>query len=187
MLSTLTDLELVNEIRIGNVAAFRTFYYRHVDNIFGMVTRLMGPYRNDREDVVQEIFFQVSKSIPNFREQSGVSTWLHRIACNVTYSALRRPHYRKEADSDFKQVLHDVEGRIDARRTINRMYKVIDELSIKNRIVFTLYEFQGLTIDTISEILNIPLHTAASRLKRSREQIMETLCRHDNSMGKEES
>ena len=64
---------------------------------------------------------------------------------------------------------------MDARRAVLRMYEMLAGLSPKNRMVFTLYEFQGLTLESVSEILGIPLHTAASRLRRSRASLMQAL------------
>ena len=177
MLSTMTDLELVQEIKQGNNAAFRAIYYRHVDNVFGLVTRILGPSRADREDVVQEVFLSTHKSISRFRGDSSFSTWLHRVTINTAYSHLRRSIKKTEVPSDkaiSTACTFDVgESRIDARRSVQRMYEILDRLSPKNRIVFVLYEFQGLTLNGISETLDIPLHTAASRLRRSRESLMQ--------------
>ena len=181
MLGTMTDMELVAEIRAGNMAAFRTFYYRHADRIFGVTTRILGPNRADREDVVQEVFFQVYRSIGGFKGISSVSTWLFRIAANVSYSVLRRPLPSTVPISD--ETTHSLESgmggcqdaRVDARRTVKRMYEMLERLSPKNRMVFTLYEFEGLTLERIASVLEIPLYTAAARLRRSREQLMTEL------------
>ena len=175
MPTTLTDRELIEEIRSGNTAAFRTFYYRHVDPVFGVVTRILGPARSDREDVVQEVFFQVHRSISRYRGDSSVSTWLYRIAANVAYSALRKPLPPVPVDAEPSAGAVHAEGHVDARRKILRMYTLIDTLSHKNRMVFTLHEFEGLTLDRIAEVLDIPLHTAAARLRRSREHLMTEL------------
>ena len=178
LLSELTDFELLEEIKSGNMAAFRTLYYRHVDGVFGLVTRILGPGRADREDVVQEVFFQAHRSLGRFEGRSSVSTWLHRIAVNVAYSHLR--HHTDKAsltsgELPAIQSAGDGERRVDARRAVQRMYALLDELSPKSRLVFTLYEFEGMTLERISDVLDIPLHTAASRLRRSRERLMQAM------------
>lgn len=175
MTTPLTDIALIEQIRAGNTAAFRTFYYRHVDHIFAMTSRILGPLRADREDVVQEIFFQAYRAMNHFKGEAAVTTWLYRIAANVSYSALRKPRPPVPVDADPAADVQSAEGRVDARRKVLRMYALIESLSPKNRIVFTLHEFEGLTLENIAEVLNIPLHTAAARLRRSREQIMEAL------------
>ena len=192
-LTTMTDLELVAEVKQGSAVAFRTLYYRHVDAVFGLVTRIIGPRRADREDVVQEVFLEAYRSLSRFRGESSFSTWLHRIAINVAYTHLRRSLRTKEevyrdaySASPFEDRLPDCGERlVDARRAVHRMFELIDQLSPKNRIVFVLYEFEGLTLDNISGILDIPLHTAAARLRRSRESLMQ-LHRASASLSKEE-
>ncbi len=175
MSTTLSDIELIEEIRGGNAAAFRTFYYRHVDYIFGVTTRILGPSRTDREDVVQEIFFQAYRSMKGFRGESNVTTWLYRIATNVSYSVLRKPRLPLHEDTEQPTRTAETERVVDARRKVLRMYALVDALSLKNRMVFTLHEFEGLTLERIAEVLRIPLHTAAARLRRSREQLMENM------------
>jgi RNA polymerase sigma-70 factor (ECF subfamily) len=164
-------MELVNEIRAGNGAAFRTFYYRHVDNIYGMVTRIMGPSRRDREEAVQKIFFKARESMDSFLEPSAILTNLFRIASDITYSMLLSPSSAESMDVEEPSSLFSLEGPLDAKRAVQRMYDVLDQLSVRNRMVFVLYEFQGLTLNQISEVLSISVNAAASRLRRSREQI----------------
>lgn len=178
MLSTLTDMALLEEVKAGNMAAFRTLYYRHVDHIYGLVTRILGPSRGDREDVVQEVFFQAHRSVGQFQGRSSVATWLYRIAANVSYSHLRGVASKvvttREVPSPASQ-METGEKRVDARRAIQKMYTLLDQLSAKNRMVFTLYEFEGLTLEQIAELLEIPLHTVASRLRRARERLMREI------------
>ncbi|MDJ0763569.1 MAG: RNA polymerase sigma factor [Myxococcota bacterium] len=179
MISEKTDAELVHEVTQGNMVAFRSLYYRHVDNVFSLVTRILGPFRTEREDVVQEVFFQVYRSIGRFKGESSFATWVHRIAINVTYSYLRRPRLSKQALTptalNTLSTRDMSENKIDARRAVQQMYALLEQLSVKNRVVFILYEFQGLTLDQIAQTLKIPLNTASSRLRRSRETLMQAL------------
>lgn len=174
-MSTLTDMELIEETRANNMAAFRTLYYRHVDRVFALVTRVLGPRQSDIEDVVQEVFIQAHRSLTHFQGNAKFSTWLHRLALNVCYSHIRR-RSRSEHVDDKGTVPAYIpgmsEGRIDARRTVQELYRLIDTLPPKNHEVFVLRELQGLTLAEIAETLEIPLHTAASRLRRGREALM---------------
>ncbi len=174
----LTDLELIEEIAGDNMAAFRTLYYRHVDHVFGLVTRIMGPCRADIEDVVQEVFVQTFRSLSNFQGHAKFSTWLHRVALNVCYSQLRRVSscdIPAEEKAHSQHVWGVSEDQIDARRKVAEIYRLIDAMPTKNRMVFVLREFQGLTLAEIAETLDTPLNTVASRLRRSREALMRSL------------
>lgn len=179
LLTERTDVELVSLVKEGNAAAFRTLYYRHVDRIFAVVTRILGPRRVDRDDVVQEVFLQTYRSIGSFKAESTFATWVYRIAINVAYTHLRRKSVTMEMSSDERISIvpdNDIdERRVDARRAIKTMFDLLDGLKPKNRIVFVLYEFEGLTLDEISRHLDTPINTVASRLRRSRETLMQAV------------
>ncbi len=179
MLSTKTDEQLVTEVLAGKTPAFQTLYYRHVDRIFGLVTRILGPGRPEREDVVQEIFFQAHRSLCNFKGDASFSTWLHRIGINVAYSHIRKQASRQEYATEHlpasASTTDQSEARTDARRKISQLYGFLGDMQPKNRIVFVLYEFEGLTLDKISSALDLPLHTVASRLRRSRAALLKAL------------
>src|SRR5580700_2597869 len=93
----------------GETAAFRQIYERHRTDVARLVYRMLGN-RADLEDVIQEVFVQVYKSLKDFRGQSKFSTWLHRVTVSVVLmhrrSARSRPVYVEETASD---VTPDVE------------------------------------------------------------------------------
>lgn len=185
MLNTKTDEELVEDVLAGKTPAFQALYYRHVDRIFGLVTRILGPMRPEREDVVQEIFFQAHRSLSNFKGDATFSTWLHRIGINVAYSQIRKQASRQEYSVENLPLTASTsdqsEDRADARRKILQLYELLNDMQPKNRIVFVLYEFEGLTLDKISSALDLPLHTVASRLRRSRAALLKALAEPGNA------
>ena len=91
----LTDEErLVARAATGDDAAFRALYERHRVDVARLAYRMLGPC-SDLDDVVQEVFVQVYRSLRDFRRQSKLSTWLHRVTVNVVLmhrrSARSRP------------------------------------------------------------------------------------------------
>src|ERR1700733_15172451 len=84
-------------------AAFRELYVRHRGDVARLVYRMLSG-RGDIDDVIQEVFVQVHKSLKDFRGQSKFSTWLHRVTVNVVLmhrrSARSRPVYAEEAPGD---------------------------------------------------------------------------------------
>jgi RNA polymerase sigma-70 factor (ECF subfamily) len=176
---TAPDETLVEEARSGNQAAFRTLYYRHVDNVFGLVTRVLGPAWSEREDVVQEVFLQAHRALPRFRGESSFATFLHRIGVHVAVASLRRrcsdPQASGRQPDDDLAAPGSSEGRLEARAEVRRMYGMLDRMSPGNRAVFVLYEFEGLPLDRVARELGLPLFTVASRLRRARAALMEGL------------
>jgi RNA polymerase sigma-70 factor, ECF subfamily len=185
MLNTLDDNELIAEIGRRNMAAFRILYYRHVDSVYGLVSRLIGNSRLDVEDLVQEIFIQVHRSLGKFQGNASFATWLHRVAVNVCCTHLRKRSTFGEVPDKTgtpEQVMvENREARLDARRKLREMFALIEGMSLENRTVFVLYELQGATLAEIAEILEVPIHTAASRLRRSREYLMRAVARTGRS------
>ena len=178
---TLADDRLVELCREGNAPAFRRLYHRHVDRVFTLVGRILGPMRSDHEDAVQDVFLEVHRSLGRYRGDSAFGTWLYRIAVNTTYSRLRRGPGPRETLADPSVDVPDPapsgEARTDARAWVRRLYALLEDTSPKNRIVFTLYELEGLTLEQIATLLEIPLHTAAARLRRTRDALLDALRR----------
>ena len=73
---------LVARARAGDRAAFRKLFERHRNDVSRLAYRMVGP-RSDLEDLVQEVFVQVHKSLRDFRGEARFSTWLHRVTVNV--------------------------------------------------------------------------------------------------------
>ena len=74
---------LISKAGAGDTDAFRTLYTRHRGDVAKrLVYRMLGA-RNDLDNVIQEVFFQVYRSLKDFRGQAKFSTWLHRVTVNV--------------------------------------------------------------------------------------------------------
>ncbi len=95
--------QLIARAVTGDADAFRRLYDGHRVDVARLVYRMLGA-RSDLEDVVQEVFVQVYKSLKDFRGQSKFSTWLHRVTVNVVLmhrrSARSRPMFADEPPAD---------------------------------------------------------------------------------------
>ena len=100
---------LVDRAKGGDVAAFKALYVKHRNDVGRLVHRMMGA-APDAEDVVQEVFFQVHKSLKDFKGQSKFTTWLHRVTVNVVLmhrrSAKSRPVLAEELAADITCLLY---------------------------------------------------------------------------------
>src|SRR5262245_23299089 len=92
----------------GQNLVFESWLDQHKALIFKIV-RAYGPTAMDREDLFQEIIIQVWRSIPSFRKESSVTTWLYRIALNTALKWVRKEHGRGSPDTldDVQHVLQD--------------------------------------------------------------------------------
>jgi RNA polymerase sigma-70 factor (ECF subfamily) len=175
------EADLVARAAAGDREAFRLLYTRHRADVARLVYRMIGA-RPELDDVVQEAFFQVYRSLKDFRGKSKLSTWIHRVTVNVVLmhrrAAKSRPVYTEEAPADVARdndaVLPDEDA--DRRERVRAFARVLARLPEKKRVVFVLHELEGLPPAEIAEIVSAPVLTVRTRLfyaRRELEQMMK--------------
>ena len=157
-------------------AAFRELYVRHRGDVARLVYRMLGG-RGDLEDVIQEVFVQVHKSLKDFRGQAKFSTWLHRVTVNVVLmhrrAARSRPVFADEPLGDAVVHEEDVAPDEDAERRerMRAFARLLDRLAEKKRIVFVLHELEGIAPTEIAQIVGAPVLTVRTRLFYARREL----------------
>lgn len=173
------DAELVRRCREGDDLAFGTLFRRHAPRVSGLVHRMLGP-SPDLEDLVQEVFLQVIRSLASFRDEARFSTWLYRVTINVVLMH-RRAKGRRPRLVDEEQAAPptdpspSAEAALETRLRVDAFYRLLGKLSDKKRAVFVLHELEGLTPARISEIVGAPVLTVRTRLFYARREIEEWL------------
>src|SRR5690606_14229886 len=129
--------------------AFGELFRQNRSVVAGIVYRMMGP-TSELEDVIQEVFLQVHRSLPDLRGQAKFSTWLHRVAVNVVLMHRRRarsrPTFAQEEAGRFEQDPSPLPDQDLARqRRIQALHRLLDQLSEKKRTVFVLHELEGMS------------------------------------------
>lgn len=171
--------EMVARCQRGEGEAFRQLFLRHRAEVGRLVFRMVGP-RAELEDIVQEVFLQVHRSLKDFRGQSKFTTWLHRVTVNVVLMHRRAaksrpqlvPPHAEEAHVDPGLSPDEDVARLDRMRAFRR---VIDQLAEKKRTVFVLHELEGLAPAEISKIVGAPVLTVRTRLFYARRELAEML------------
>jgi RNA polymerase sigma-70 factor (ECF subfamily) len=174
------DEGLLQRAGAGDSAAFKELFVRHRSDVARLVYRMLG-VPADLEDVVQEVFVQVFRSLKDFRGQSKFSTWLHRVTVNVVLmhrrSARSRPVLTDEIPGDVvaddRQVQPDEDlERLERMRAFQRL---LARLADKKRIVFVLHEIEGLPPSEIADIVGAPVLTVRTRLFYARRELEQML------------
>jgi RNA polymerase sigma-70 factor (ECF subfamily) len=163
----------------GDGAAFRQLFVRHRTEVARLVFRMTGP-RADLEDILQEVFLQVHRSLKDFRGQSKFTTWLHRVTVNVVLMHKRAARSRPllvhpqgdETQADPRLAPDEDVVRLERMRAFRR---VIDKLAEKKRTVFLLHEIEGMSPADISKIVDAPVLTVRTRLFYARRELAEML------------
>lgn len=172
------DRALVERALAGEEAAFRQLFVRHRDDAARVVYRMLGP-SPEVEDVVQEVFLHVYRSLKSFRGDARFSTWLYRLAVNVTRMHLRRKRSRPRfADVEVPDaapaeelVILDPAEQVDQRARVKALYRLLEGISEKKREVIVLHDFEGMPAKEIADTLGIPVLTVRTRLFYARKEL----------------
>ncbi|MCE2903044.1 MAG: RNA polymerase sigma factor [Gemmatimonas sp.] len=175
-LASLTDAELLDRLRMGDPAAERQFYERHVDRVYRLILRMCGRPELAQE-WTQDTFLRAFNRLDQFRGDSALASWLHAIAVSVTRNGLRT-HKRREA---FAAPLD--EATTVAARTAGdsdpdlktRLKAAIAALPEGTRRVFVMHDVEGFTHEEISDALGCAIGTSKSQLFRAREKLRAAL------------
>jgi RNA polymerase sigma-70 factor (ECF subfamily) len=185
---------LLARLRERDEQAFREIVRQYEDKVFSLIYRMLGN-RPEAEDVAQEVFVTVFKSIESFRGEAKFSTWLLRIAANQAKNRIkhlaRRPIEGADPD-DVSQlrVLPDrpappvqaqiagPDAMLEAAETDKLMQQAIAGLDEDQRLLVELRDVQELSYQEIEDITGLPEGTIKSRLHRARMAIKEWVDRH---------
>jgi RNA polymerase sigma-70 factor (ECF subfamily) len=171
--------EMVARCQRGDGAAFRQLFAHHRHEVARLVFRMIGP-RADLEDIIQEVFLQVHRSLKDFRGQSKFTTWLHRVTVNVVLMHKRAARSRpqlvspqaEDTQPDSRLAPDEDVARLERMRAFRRL---IDKLAEKKRTVFVLHELEGMSPADISKLVDAPVLTVRTRLFYARRELAEML------------
>lgn len=167
--------ELVQLCQKGERSAQAAFYRRYREEVGRIVYKVLGP-DSDLEDVVQDVFVEVFRSIGRFQGNAKITTWLYRVCVNVALQKVRRLKRRPEGHTVEKDELpcHETPQRALERKDSARIvYSVLEHLSVKKRTVFILHEIMGLNSKEIAEIVGANVLTVRTRLHYARKEFYE--------------
>ncbi len=166
-----TEADLLAACRKREVRAFEQLYHLHGARLKSLAYHIVGN-RQDAEDAVQETFLKLYRAIDGFQAESSIGTWLCRIVINVSYDVARKRQRETELpDAAADYVLTDRQQpalRValeDALRRINP----------RHRIVFLLFEVEGLRHAEIASILEVPEGTSKAWLFEAKRELKRLL------------
>jgi len=168
------EREWVRRCRQGDEAAFRDLMRRYRGRALFLASQILRD-RTEAEDVVQEAFLRVFRSIGKFREEASFYSWLYRIVVNLCMDRGRRAPVRRTVDLDPDQDLSDAvaspaHAEAEAVETRLQVHALLAQLGDDLRVTLLLREIAGLGYAEIAEQLGVPIGTVRSRLSAAREQ-----------------
>ncbi len=182
--------EVIERARSRDPGAFDLLVDTYGSRMFGYFFRLTGS-RDDADDLLQELFIRVVRTIPTYRHEHHFDAWLFRIATNLVRDRLRRIRagrnagldHRGTGDSDDGDPLEEHPDLAAAApqdamlraEQVDRLQLAIDRLPGQEREVICLRHFSGLSFREIAETMGTPLGTALARAHRGLARLRELM------------
>ncbi|KFM94990.1 MAG: RNA polymerase sigma factor SigW [Paenibacillus macerans] len=180
------DARLVKLARKGDQGAFAELVDLYKDKLFHLGYRMLSN-RHEAEDVVQETFLRVHKNWSRYDDKQKFSTWIYRIATNLCIDRLRKrkPSYYLDAEMNDQEGMDGYtlipgddktpETEYLLSETQRTIHQAIAGLPAKYKSVIILRYLQEMSLQEISEVLDMPVTTVKTRVHRGREFLRKKL------------
>jgi RNA polymerase sigma-70 factor (ECF subfamily) len=167
------ERELVRRCAEGERTAQTRLFRQEVRRVHGLLYRVLGP-SGPHEDLIQETFLRVFRSLAQFRGDSQLSTWIGGIALNVAYGHLRSnppPAVRLELVPDTRVTEGDADRQLAARQGLRRVYQILDRMDPRLRIAFTLHAIDGRPLREVADLMAASVVATKTRVWRARREL----------------
>ncbi|WP_299670915.1 RNA polymerase sigma factor [uncultured Polaribacter sp.] len=184
----MNEENFINKLRLGNQAAFSQLLDDYQQKVFGTCISFI-PNKEDAEDVAQEVFLEVFKSISKFKGDAKLSTWIYKIATNKCLEFIRRKNTKKrfafmqtilgneiplDKTSYFTEVNHPG-VLLENKEKSEIIFRAINTLPESQRVIFTLAKIDGKSYQEIVEITGKSLSSVESIMFRAKKGLQHKL------------
>jgi RNA polymerase sigma-70 factor (ECF subfamily) len=166
------DLYWIQHVKAGDTSAFSHIVSTYQLMVYNVILRLVNN-KEDAEDIMQEVFVRVFKSLNDFKEKSEFSTWLYRIAYNTTLSELRKKKmFLSSLEDNFSNPENDdIPDDISTEERIRCLEQAIKMLNSEDALIITLFYMNDQSIEQISSITNLTVANIKVKLHRIRKKL----------------
>ncbi len=163
------EAALVARCQARDPAALRVLFDRERSRVHRLLYRVVGA-NTHMDDLIQDTFLEVFRSLPGFRGDSSLRTWIDRCAVRVAYA-----HFERKKRSPLLEPVPEIcsgapspEERTSRRDAVRRLYVQLEQLEPRQRMAFTLFALEGRSLREIAQIMDCSLATAKIRIWRAR-------------------
>ncbi len=175
----LSDEKLTIFISNGDVAAFNELYNRYNERILYYFYRMLWNDKELAQDFLQDLFMKIIDKLNTFSTDRKFSTWVFSIAHNMCKNEYRKRQIRALAalEPDVACDAFDDETAVYSALQIEDVFDCLNDLDELHRTAFLLKYREGLSIEAIGAVLDLPVGTVKSRLFYTRKKIQKDLIR----------
>lgn len=179
-----TDDELLKLLQSGHERAYNELVVKYSSRVYNLCLRLL-PSKQDAEDLTQEVFTTLFLSLPTFRNDSALYTWIHRITLNKCHEFNRKKQRKKrsavvihldELNSDKKLGISLTPDAILEEKELSMFLEnIIHSLPENQRNAYILSKFEGNKNEHIAAIMNLSISAVESLLFRAKKTVIREL------------
>jgi RNA polymerase sigma factor (sigma-70 family) len=188
----LDELQLISAIKSGDNSAYRILVDDFKHKIFNTCIGIVQS-AEDAEDLTQEVFIEIFRSVIKFKCESKLSTWIYRIAVTKSLEFLRAKKRKKRFAAviplfDNKDALKEIDKKyfyhpgieLENKEKAAILFKAIDSLPDNQKTAFLLHRTEGLSYEEISEIMKTTLSAVESLMFRAKQNLQKILADYYN-------
>ena len=178
--------ELIVQLQQGDEAAFKKLVDEYEDMVYNTA---LGIVQNadDADDITQEVFIQVYRSVSSFKGDSKFSTWLYRITVGKALDHEKKKKRQKRFGfvqrlfgGDGEEQIHAFEFdhpgvQMEKKERANELFNALNQIPGKQRIAFTLHKLEGQSYQEVAEIMNTSLYAVESLMARAKTNLKTAL------------
>ena len=174
------DIAYIKQVLAGKTNAFTYIVDRHKDKAFNLAFRICGNHE-EAEEITQDSFLKAYRSLNGFKMKSSFATWLYRIVYNTSVSFVRAKKKGVLSLEDFPADATDFVADNSSEEEAEREYRnaligfALQKINEEERGLITLYYYEEMSIDEISDVTGISKSNIKVRLYRARQKMIEII------------
>lgn len=170
------DIYYIKRVLEGKTEYFSALLDKYSHPLYSLIIQIVDSHE-DAQELLQDVFLKAFSNLPKYRMECQFSTWMYRIAYNTAISATRRK--KQEAILIEESVINNVpDNRADEilskdvdEARIQHLQKAIDLLCEDEKAIITLFYYEEKSIKEVSDIFNITVTNAKTKLHRIRKKL----------------
>lgn len=179
--------ELINQLKTGNEDSYKSLVETYKDKVLNTCFHFLHD-KPDAEDLAQEVFIEIYRSIDSYRGDAQLSTWIYRIAVNKSLDFLRKKKRKKRfayvvslfSDSDDEPELQlpapdNPQKDLEQKERIEILNQALSELPENQKVAITLSKYEGFSNKEVAEIMAISISAVESLVHRAKKNLQKKL------------
>ena len=175
-----TDVDLIRDVLAGRVERFEVLVRRY-QRLVATAALRMGTPRDEVEDVTSDVFYKVYKSLGRYRPEHALSTWLYRITINAALDRKRSRRHEsrmEELSPSLSDGRPSLESQAGDRERSRLLQEALARIPGHYRSPLVLAHLEGMPLEEIARVHDLPEGTVKSRLFRARAMLKDIIRRH---------